>query len=127
MSPLNRIYREVDAAASRSDRAEGPARAALLSGVILSGVLLVCGCLLVLLRREPRPDVPPAAASMLRGLFTLQGVSWLYLGLLVLAATPILRVGIMLGVYLHRREWFMVGVSLTVLLLLVVGLILGTG
>jgi uncharacterized membrane protein len=123
----NRIYREVDARASRGDRAEGPARAALLFGVLLSALLLSVGMALVLARGEIRPAQPSDVADTIRGAGNLRGVSLLYVGLVVLAATPILRVLVMTGVYLRRHEWFMLGVSLIVLLLLCLAMLLGTG
>ena len=64
---------------------------------------------------------------MLRGLPHLQSVALIYAGLLLLAATPILRVGVMIGVYFRRREWFMLAVSLIVLAFIAVGVMLGTG
>ena len=45
----------------------------------------------------------------------------------VLAATPILRVVVMVGVYLRRRELFMAVVSIIVLGLLAVGVLMGSG
>ena len=121
MNLLRKAYREVDAAASRGDHAEAPARSALLTGVFLSAALLV------LVRREVRPDLPPPAKEMLRGLMLLRGSSLLYLGLLALAATPILRVVVMTGVYYRRRERFMLAVSLIVLFLLGLSVYLGAG
>lgn len=123
----NRIYQEVDARASRGDRAEGPARAALLFGVLLSALLLAIGLALVLVRGEIRPAQPGDVADTIRGAGNLRGVALLYVGLVVLAATPVLRVMVMAGVYLRRHEWFMLGVSLVVLLLLCLSMLLGTG
>lgn len=127
MSWVRRAYREVDADASRTDHAESPARAALLTGVLTSGVFLLVGLVGSLLQREVRPDVPPHSREVLEGFLRLRGSSWLYLGLLILAATPVLRVVVMAGVYLRRRERFMLTVSLIVLGLLAASVILGTG
>jgi uncharacterized membrane protein len=124
---LDRVYREVDAAASRTDQAESPARRALLTGVFLSAGVLVLGLVLTFAQREPRPNDPPAIAEILRDLVPVRGVALLYIGLLFLAATPILRVVVMVRVYLRRREWFMVVVSLVVLGLLAIGILLGAG
>jgi uncharacterized membrane protein len=124
---LDNVYREVDAAASRADRAESAARRALLTGVFLAAGVLLLGLVLAFAQQDPRPNEPPAIAEMLRGLARPRGVAWIYAGLLLLAATPILRVIVMIGVYYRRREWFMFTVSLVVLGLLLVGLLLGTG
>ena len=128
MTPwMDKVYREVDAEASRSDRAEAPARGALLTGVFLSGAILMLGLLITFLQHEPRPNDPPNLREMIRGIAAFRGVTLIYLGLIVLAATPILRVTVMIGVYLRRREWFMLIVSLIVLGLLTVGVVVGTG
>lgn len=127
MNLLERMYREVDARASRDDHAEGPARTALLSGVLVSAALMAVGLFLTFLRRELNQNEPPTTVDLVRGIFTFRGVSLLYLGLLILTATPILRVCVMVGVYLRRRESFMSLVSIIVLVLLAIGLFLGTG
>lgn len=123
---LNRIYREVDAEASRSDRAETPARRALLTGVFTSAAVVLIGLALMFLQGEPRPNEPPRARELIEGLIALRGVPLIYAGLLMLAATPILRVLALTATYLRRREWFMAGISLLVLLLLGLGVRLGT-
>jgi uncharacterized membrane protein len=121
------VYREVGASASKEDRAEQPARRALLTGVFLSAGLLALGLLLVWLRHEPRPNEPPALSAVIRGAVQGRGTCLLYGGLLLLAATPILRVIVMIGVYVRRRELFMMIVSVIVLGLLACGVLLGSG
>ena len=127
MNWLQRAYREVDADASRTDHAEPSARAALLTGVLLSGSILLAGLVSTMLGGDARPDHPPHTGEIWRGVLRLRGSSLLYLGLLILAATPVLRVLVMAGVYLRRRERFMLTVSLIVLGLLAASMILGTG
>lgn len=124
---LDLLYRQVDAQASKGDHAERPARRALLTGVFLSAGLLAVGLSLVWLRHEPRPNEPPAVSAVVQGVARGHGTSMLYAGLLLLAATPILRVIVMLGIYLRRRELFMVVVSAIVLGLLAVGVLVGSG
>ena len=127
MTYLDKVYLEVDARASKADQAEGAARRALLTGVFLSAILLVVGLLIVWLGHEERPNEPPVLASLLWGVAQGRGTCLLYAGLLILAATPILRVLTMVGVYLRRRELFMAVVSAIVLGLLAVGVLLGAG
>ena len=127
MISWRRIYAEVDAKASRSDRAEPMARAALLAGMILSICLLVPGLVIAYLGHESDLNQPPTLKAMLRGITQFHGVSLLYLGLLALAFTPFLRVCMMLGVYIRRREWLMVLISSIVLFFLILGFVLGTG
>lgn len=127
MSFLDRVYREVDARASQGDQAEKPARRALLTGVSLSAAMLAAGLLIVWIRHEARSNEPPALSEIGLGLQQGRGTSLLYAGLLFLAATPILRVVVMVGVYLRRRELFMAVVSIIVLGLLAVGVLMGSG
>jgi uncharacterized membrane protein len=127
MSFLDRMYREVDARASKGDHAEKPARRSLLTGVFLSAAMLAAGLFVVWLRHEARPNEPPELSSVLHGLLQGDGTCLLYAGLLLLAATPILRVAVMVGVYLRRRELFMAVVSIIVLGLLAIGVLMGSG
>jgi uncharacterized membrane protein len=127
MSFLDLMYREVDARASKADQAEKPARRALLTGVFLSAALLAAGLLVVWVRHEARSNEPPALSAVLGGVWRGRGTCVLYAGLLVLAATPILRVVVMVGVYLRRRELFMAVVSAIVLGLLAIGMLMGSG
>jgi len=127
VSLLQRMYREVDGEASHRDLAEGPARRALLIGVFSSAALLVAGLLILLLNHEPRPNEPPNLRRMLVDVVQFRGVALVYLGLLVLGCTPILRVAVMIGVYARLRERFMLVVSLIVLILLGIGILIGSG
>jgi uncharacterized membrane protein len=124
---LGRIYREVDAHASKEDHAEQPARRALLAGVFSSAAMLAGGLLVVWLRHESRPNEPPALSEVIHGIGQGRGTCLLYAGLLLLAATPILRVMVMTGVYVRRRELFMAIVSAIVLGLLAFGVLMGSG
>lgn len=127
MSFLGRMYREVDARASKQDHAEQPARRALLTGVSVSAAMLAIGLLTVWLRHEARSNEPPVLSEVVGGMAQGRGTCVLYAGLLLLAATPILRVLVMVGVYVRRRELFMAVVSAIVLGLLAVGVLMGSG
>jgi uncharacterized membrane protein len=127
MSFLDLMYREVGARAGKQDHAEQPARRALLTGVSASAVMLAIGLLIVWFRHETRPNEPPAFSNVVSGVARGRGTCVLYAGLLLLAATPILRVLVMLGVYARRRETFMIVVSAVVLGLLAVGVLMGSG
>ena len=127
MSFLERVYRQVGAQAGKADEAEQPARRALLTGVFVSASLLAVGLILVWVRHEPRPNEPPAISEVIRGVIRGRGTCLLYGGLLLLAATPILRVIVMTRIYLRRRELFMAIVSAIVLGLLALGVLIGSG
>ena len=75
----------------------------LQAGVIASAVSLFIGLV----------------AWMLRGPSEFSGVA-LTLGLIILMATPILRVVVSLVVYIRMRDWFFVGTTVMVFVLLAV-------
>jgi uncharacterized membrane protein len=100
----------------------------LLTGLVLSGLMLVTGLGLALLRGGPRPDgPPPGLPSLFRAAASGDGVAWLDLGLLALIGTPVLRVAVLaLGWWLAGERRFAI-VALAVLGLLAAGLLLGLG
>jgi len=100
----------------------------LLAGLILSGGLLILGLCVALLTGQPRPKAPPPPfREVLAAAVAGDGAALIYVGLLVLIGTPILRVAVL------AVGWGMVGnrrfmtVSLVVLALLVISLYLGVG
>jgi uncharacterized membrane protein len=100
----------------------------LTSGVVVSGVLLILGLVLTLVRGEPRPvGPPPGLRAILRGVLNGEGMALLYLGLLVLIVTPVLRVAVLAIGWLVLGPRWLAGVALVVLGLLVVGIVLGVG
>ncbi|SIN68314.1 Protein of unknown function [Singulisphaera sp. GP187] len=100
----------------------------LLAGLALSGLLLVAGLVLVLMRGQARPEGrPPALAVMLQRGSTGEGTALLELGLLILMLTPGLRVAVLaLGWGLAGEKRFST-VALIVLGLLGLSLFLGVG
>lgn len=53
------------------------------------------------------------------GLASFQANSWMQLGVCVLILTPIVRVLLSLGEYLHERDWIYVAITTVVLLIIV--------
>ena len=97
----------------------------LRAGVSISAILLTLGLFIVIVRDTPRPEIAPPLGEILRMAFTANEVGWLYLGLLLLMATPVALV--MMLVYGYARiGWRRFAlISLLVLLLLGTGLALG--
>lgn len=97
----------------------------LLAGASMSAILLMAGLFIVLVRGTPRPEVAPPLSEILRQAFMTNGVDLIYLGLLLLMITPVVRV--MMLVYGYARiGWRRFSlISLLVLLLLGIGLALG--
>ena len=97
----------------------------LLTGVSVSAILLVAGLFIVLVRGTPRPEVAPPLSEILRQAFMANGVDLIYLGLLLLMVTPVMRVVMLVYGYARISWWRFALVSLLVLLLLGMGLALG--
>jgi hypothetical protein len=100
----------------------------LLGGLVAGGLLMAAGLASTLATDAPRPEGPPPPvgrliASSARG----DRVALLDLGLLVLMATPILRVAVLAIGWGAARDGRMLAVALTVLVLLGVSLWMGVG
>ncbi len=94
-------------------------------GVSASAILLMAGLSLVLIRGTPRPEVAPPLSEILRQAFMANGVDLIYLGLLLLMITPVVRVMMLIYGYARIGWWRFALISLLVLLLLCTGLALG--
>ena len=68
-------------------------KVSLLTGIIVSGAMLVFGLIKSLATNQFRPEgKPPQVAALVQGALHLDGLSLLYLGLLCLMCTPVIRV-----------------------------------
>ncbi len=111
-------------------------------GVALSLGLMVLGTALVFLRADTygagggnaedlarlialEHTIPHSLSWLGRGLLALDGQAVIVLGLLLLIATPVLRVVASVLVYLRERDWAYAGITGTVLALLVLCFLLG--
>jgi uncharacterized membrane protein len=108
------------------DRGEGRrvVRGVLVTGLIVGMLLVAAGLLLALLEGDTIARAfTPAAAVAGHGLPPVLIGS----GILVLAATPIVRVLALIGVFARRRDLRFAAVAATVALLLAIGVVLGRG
>ncbi|HEY7728659.1 MAG TPA: DUF1634 domain-containing protein [Candidatus Eisenbacteria bacterium] len=81
---------------------------------------------LVALERLTRPGIAPRSfAEVVSGLAAGRGQAIVALGLLLLLATPVIRVAFSLALFLRDRERTFVALTLTVLALLLLSLALG--
>lgn len=108
-------------------------------GVITSVVLIVVGMILTFvqnpaylnssaeLERIVAPDAkfPHTVAILGQGLRELRGEAIVALGLLVLMATPVMRVCVSVGAFIYYRDRIYVLITVTVLCLLLLSLVLG--
>jgi uncharacterized membrane protein len=98
----------------------------LLSGVAASAVLACLGLLLVFVQQEPRPETPPPGlGTLLLAAMHGRGVAILDLALLLLMATPLLRVAVLALGWARSGDRRFTGVALIVLGLLALSLLLG--
>jgi uncharacterized membrane protein len=100
----------------------------LLGGVALSGSLMLVGLAVALLGAQPRPhNMPPGLVALLRTSLSGNGASMIELALLVLMATPVMRVAVLgIGWAMSGTRRFAV-VALAVLALLGFSIFLGIG
>ena len=103
----------------------------LRAGVISSLVIVTFGLVLLFihypsllsgdfhdaLKTMPFPHTIPA---VLAGLAQFQGRSIIILGLIVLLATPVIRVAASVLIFFHQRDWIFVFITLLVLALLLI-------
>ena len=105
----------------------------LRTGVLIAAFFVLTGGVLYLARENgpvPNYHVFHGEAGNLRSVsgivheaFGLSGLGLIQFGLLVLVATPILRVAFSVFAFLYERDWIYVGVTIIVLGLLLYSLL----
>ena len=83
------------------------------------------GLFIVLLRGAPLPEATPPLEEILSQAFRIDGVHLIYLGLLLLMITPVMRIIMLVYGYVQIGWWRFALISLLVLLLLGIELLLG--
>ena len=97
----------------------------LLIGLGLSVLFMLAGLALTLIRQQPIPaDIPPLNMIFVH-VSALAPDGFLALGLLVLIATPILRVVSSFIAFLVERNWRFAGITLIVLVTVIFSILLG--
>lgn len=99
----------------------------LVIGLVLSTALMLAGVGLELARGTALPETVAGLGQVLPRVAALRPSGFLTLGLLVLIATPILRVVGSIAAFLYERDWRFAGVTGLVLLVMVVSIALGKG
>ncbi len=99
----------------------------LVVGLGISTALLLVGIALELLSGGSLPTVTLAPGVALAAALHVRPSGFISLGLLVLMATPILRVMGSVLVFMVERDWLYMGVTLFVLAVMVVSIIVGRG
>lgn len=97
----------------------------LIIGLALSVALILTGLALSLTNQQSLPSGVLPFASIFPSVFALEASGFFSLGLLVLIATPIIRVISSFISFLVERDWRFAGITLVVLLTVLVSILLG--
>ena len=99
----------------------------LTIGTNVAVLLLAVGCVLLFAGQlDPMAGGPPLEPGLIIDDIThLQPAGFIYLGLLALLATPVLRVVVSLGGFIARRERTMSIVAALILVVIALSIILG--
>ena len=112
-------------------------------GVFVSLVLLAVGTVLCFVRSADygcaggtaddfhrllaQHHLPPPLHGLLEGLFQLEGGAIVLCGLILLIATPVLRVAVSIVAFAIEKDWAFVIITALVLLFLILSFALGKG
>lgn len=99
----------------------------LIVGLLASTALMLVGVALALFYGRDLPTAVPGIGDVSGRVLALRPSGFLALGLLVLIATPILRVVGSIAAFLYERDWRYAAITSLVLSILVVSLLLGRG
>jgi uncharacterized membrane protein len=99
----------------------------LTLGLIASTVSILTGLALDAIRQRTLPREVPRITEVASQIWGLQPSGFLSLGLLILIATPILRVMGSFAAFVHERDWRYVGVTAIVLVIILASVLSGGG
>jgi uncharacterized membrane protein len=118
---------EAAEAARRGHELNAVVHRVLTVGLVISTALILAGLTLDLVRHRQVPIDAPTFSEVFRRIAQLRASGFLMLGLLVLIATPILRVVGSTLAFLYERDWRYALITLVVLLVVTLSLLLGRG
>lgn len=99
----------------------------LIIGLVISTALMLTGLAFDLVLGREVPTAVPDFGDVFNRVIALRPSGFLALGLLVLIATPILRVIGSILAFLYERDWRFAGITCLVLGVVMVSLVLGKG
>ena len=99
----------------------------LLVGLALSSLLMVLGLVLDVVLHRQLPTAIPDLGEMLARVRAGRPSGFLSLGLLVLLATPIVRVIGSIAAFIYERDWHYAVIALIVLVIVIVSVVVGGG
>ncbi len=99
----------------------------LILGLVVSTAAMLAGLALSAMNHSPLPTRIIPFAQIFSGLKTGAPASFLSLGMLLLIATPVLRVIGSIAEFIIQRDWRYACVTLMVLLILIISVVVGRG
>jgi uncharacterized membrane protein len=99
----------------------------LIFGLAASVTFILFGLFLDLVLRRVVPTTIPNLGEVFARVITLRPSGFLSLGLLVLIATPVLRVVGSFAAFVYERDWRYAGITFLVLLVVIMSILLGKG
>ena len=97
----------------------------LVAGLILSVVLMLVGLVLALITHKSIPTTVPSLDIVFSSVLTLEPSGLIALGLLILVATPIVRVISSIIVFIIIRDWHYMMITFIVLITVTISMLLG--
>lgn len=97
----------------------------LLIGISISTFLLLSGLILAIFTGQQVPAEVPAFDQIIPDLLAYRPIGLLTLGILVLIATPILRVFGSVLAFVYERDWRYAGITFIVFLIVILSIFLG--
>ena len=114
--------------AGQAQRLQRWVHRSLVAGLLASALLLAGGLLAATMARQPdEGEAPQSLAVLVRSALRGEGAALMTLGILVLMATPILRVGVLAAGWSLEGERRFACIAGSVLILLGASLYLGLG
>jgi uncharacterized membrane protein len=99
----------------------------LIVGLVISTTLMLVGLGLDLALGHEAPTTASGFAEAIQRILALRPSGFLTLGLLVLIATPILRVVGSIGAFIYERDWRYALITFLVLIVVIISLVSGNG
>jgi uncharacterized membrane protein len=94
-------------------------------GVVATALLMIAGLVLLFAHGTPTSSVPRWGPGLVAGLLAGDPLAYLYVGVLVLLATPLVRVSLSAGLFARAGDRAFAGITLLVLALLALSILAG--
>ncbi|WP_411679753.1 DUF1634 domain-containing protein [Clostridium thailandense] len=97
-------------------------------GVVLSSVVILSGLLMFLISGHsgyPGNSYPTSPYDILAGAVSLKPYGIILLGLMILIAIPVFRVGVSIIVFLKEKDYLYVKITTAVFIILIISLLMG--